>query len=243
MNRAIAILARRKSAVGIEIGDDVPIGKEYEVDLDTIGMAPSLNVETNETSFVQIIQTLDGNGFLPVELLDFPELPEGYEIPPPSDPSEWPELLPPGSERPKANPFEAMGLPPEAVAGLTQLAGMHDMFHGLMDTSTQAAQQLLQWIGRHNDHFRPVKVKLISATSIKGLEDKINQFLASGVEIAVISERIHRLGNELAREIRYYAEPPRWPLPPVMQAIGAPISPGDEKRVDEGNEVNDAETE
>lgn len=68
-----AILIKRKTDDGLfEIQDDVPLGREYLVNLDTRISGDGINTETGEFWRREIIFMVDGEWF-PTEMLDIRE--------------------------------------------------------------------------------------------------------------------------------------------------------------------------
>lgn len=179
-----ATLARREIA-GIQIGDDIELGKIYEVDLDSVQVRPALDLNTNSHIMLKTITTADG-GWLPIELLDFDA--EAQKI---LDDQEWPEELPPDADRPRPAAFDPFGGDPF----MKLLGPMIESFSSSMS-------------GMMNKVTRPKRVKLLSALTVEGLEAEINDFLSSptGANVCMVSDRIIRYGNELVKEIHYHIE-------------------------------------
>lgn len=68
----VATLIKTMTNDGLfEIWEDIPIGKEYIVDLNSIEIAEGYNVKFNTTWKKEIIYTYDGE-WMPTELLSFP---------------------------------------------------------------------------------------------------------------------------------------------------------------------------
>lgn len=68
-----ATLIKRATEDGmVELKDDVPIGKTYEVDLDTISTYVIYNTVRAEHHMKEVIWTRDG-GWFATEMLDIPK--------------------------------------------------------------------------------------------------------------------------------------------------------------------------
>jgi len=65
-----ATLKKKKTDDGyFEVFEDVPIGKEYFIDLDSIQNKMGINLPTGKTFECKIVQT--NEGWFPIELLDY----------------------------------------------------------------------------------------------------------------------------------------------------------------------------
>lgn len=61
----------------VQLGDGVPIGREYLIDLDSLRVAPLFNVDQQVSHVKTVVDTIDKrtgrrSGWLPVELLEMP---------------------------------------------------------------------------------------------------------------------------------------------------------------------------
>lgn len=74
MRLVTATLIKRKTADGqVEMNDDVPLGRTYEIDLDTLAYYDAYNGETGQVHNKIMVEHKDG-GLIPVELLRIPGL-------------------------------------------------------------------------------------------------------------------------------------------------------------------------
>jgi hypothetical protein len=167
------------------------VGMTLQVDLDRVIKGPN--------DVVMITYDCEvATGILPIANLEFPE---GTEIPEPSElKDDWTDNLPieildtlRKSRYKPTNPLLPFGMSEEDIIEVAKV------FRRFKDEFSEI----------FNPPNRPVRVRLISAVSSTQLQERINEFLDSGIEIAHISERTIRLGgNEMVKEIRYYIDPP-----------------------------------
>lgn len=71
-----AKLVRRSSSNGlVEIDDNVPLGKEYDIDPMQRRLFQAVHISTGTPHVIEMVRTvgsLDDGGWMPVDLLDWP---------------------------------------------------------------------------------------------------------------------------------------------------------------------------
>lgn len=67
-----AQLIRHKSRIGgVEIREEIPLGQVFVVDLDSIRIADSFDVQSGRTSIEEVIMEIDDGKYLPTDCLDW----------------------------------------------------------------------------------------------------------------------------------------------------------------------------
>lgn len=193
------------------------IGEPVDVDLDMVYYATFLDPDTGEQRKMPAINCVNDAdeviGAVCVELLDFPE---GTEVPEPRE-DRWPDELPPEAVHRRVDPIPAFGNDP-----FTQI---------IAPIMSLVQEQFTKSISRHD---RPRRVKLISALDMSSLETAVNEFLASGPEIYHVSDRIHRSGNELVKEVSYYVDGPGGDKPVEIEVEPAKAATDEKGEVEDG---------